>query len=336
MTWALNAFLSLCAFLRGRSVVVPLLLLLMGLSMAQVQAAPLYFALLDFPAVSVAHVAFAQNYFQQEGVDVRAVQVSTGQQALKLMQEGKVQLGVAGDLPLVIASLDNVRFDILATLANSSAHGLYARSDRGIRQPKDLKGKRIGVIEGTTSHYYAESTLFFYGINPDAVKWVPLKTSQVVGAVARGEVDAAALFEPFRQMALSNMGAAAVSIKDPKVYTVTLNLFSARQLQRDGDMQKVLRALRKAADFMASNPTLSQSMVTKRIQLEPELLARSWSDYQFTVELRQPLVQTLESQARWVIDKKMVPATAVIPNYLDFIRSDPLRSVAPTEVDVFQ
>jgi ABC-type nitrate/sulfonate/bicarbonate transport system substrate-binding protein len=335
MRWAFNLFLPTCAILRLRSIVTLFLVVLLALPMVRVHAAPLYFAVLDFPAVSVVHVAFAQNYFQQEGLDVRPVPVPTGQQALKLLQEGKVQLGVSGDLPLVVASLEGLQFDILATIANSSAHGLYARSDRGIRQPKDLQGKRIGIIEGTTSHYYAESTLFFYGINPDAVKWVPLTTLQVVTAVARGEVDAAALFEPFRQIALSNMGAAAVSIKDPKVYTVTLNLFSARQLQ-DGDIQKVLRALIKAADFIEKNPTLSQSLVTKRIRLAPDLMARSWDDYQFTVELRQPLIQTLESQARWVLEKKMAPQSVAMPNYLDFIRTAPLRSIAPTEVDVFQ
>lgn len=298
-----------------------------------VHAEPLKLAILNFPSLAVAHIALAKNYFEEQGIEVKAVPVLNGKEALAMLHAGTVDLGIAADLPMVLASLDGVQFEILATIANSNAHGVYARSDRGIRTPADLKGKRIAIIKDTVSRYYTESLLIFYGINPDQTTIIPMDSKRATAALVRGEVDAAALFEPFRQQALSSMGTAAISIKNPKIFTATLNLFAAPSKINNDDAKKLLRALIKAADFIRKTPHEAQEIVASKINASAELLASGWKDYDFSVTLQQPMITAFETQTRWIIRNNLVPH-ATMPDFLNYIRIDPLRQIAPTAVDI--
>lgn len=57
------------------------------------------------------------------------------------------------------------RLDIVATVASGYENRLIARVDRGIRAPADLKGQRIGFVQGTTGQHFTDSDLIFGDID---------------------------------------------------------------------------------------------------------------------------------------------------------------------------
>ncbi|MDI6742231.1 MAG: ABC transporter substrate-binding protein, partial [Smithella sp.] len=107
---------------------------------------------------ALVYIAFAKNYFKEEGLDATAQPHPFGKPALQSVIEGKADIATVADTPIVFAVMDGKQITTLAVIQTSNKNeAIVARKDRGIAQPDDLKGKIIGVTPGTTAHFFADS-----------------------------------------------------------------------------------------------------------------------------------------------------------------------------------
>ncbi|MEO7335459.1 MAG: ABC transporter substrate-binding protein [Caldimonas sp.] len=292
-------------------------------------ATPNTFAIPDLPAFSTTLIAEAQGYIAAELPDLKIIHCVNGKRCLKHLLDGEAQFAAAADTPIVLASLAGARFELLATLSTTSRENHFiGRADRDIRSAADLKGKRIGVVKGTSGHYFADSMLLFHGIRLSEVTLVGLDAADAVSPLVRGDVDAAGLYQPHGYQASRRLGANAVNIPNPRIFTMNVNLVgvTGTNRPRDEDAVKLLRALRRANAFIAAEPASARAIVAARLRLDPAELDDIWGDFDFEMSLNQPLVTTLEAQARWALREKVVPE-ASMPDYLDYITVEPLRAL---------
>ena len=306
--------------------------LVMG--MASVHTAPLTLAIADLPNFSTALVAEAEGYFAAEGLELKIIHCVNGKRCLKHLTDGEAQYATVADTPIMLAALAGSQFDILSTLSTSSRENRFiARGDRGIRTAADLKGKRIGIVKGTTVHYFADSLLLFNGIASSQVTLVPLDAADAAGALIRGEVDAAGLYAPLWQKAQAGLGGNMVTLPSPRTFNVTTNLVGVKLAAggRDDEAVKLLKALRRADQLIDKDPPRARTIIARQLKLAPADVDAFWGDYDFSMGLAQPLIATLEAQTRWALREGMVPG-GKMPDYLDFIRVGPLRAIEPKAV----
>ena len=291
--------------------------------------APLTLAVADLPQFSPVLIADIEGYYASEGLTLKVLHCVNGRRCLKHLTDGEAQFAVVGDTPLVMASFGRTPFSVVATIGTTSRDtAMLARTDRGVRTAADLKGKRIGVMRGTTANYFSDALLLFHNISPSDVTTISLSAADPLGPLQRGEVDAAALYQPFRARALQAMGSQVIELASPKLFTITFNLVAAPAAAggRDEDAVKLLRALQRANRLIAADPARARAILAARLKLEPKLLEAIWGEYDFGLSLGQPLITTLEAQARWAVREGMMPASAM-PDYLDFMRPGPLQAV---------
>ena len=298
-------------------------------------AAPLTLAIADTPAFAPALLAEAEGYFVAEGLDLKIVHCVNGRRCLQHLTDGEAQLATVADTPIVMASHAGARFDIVATFASGYENRLIARVDRGIRVPADLQGKRIGFVKGTTGQYFTDSYLIFNDIDPGAVTMVPLEATEAVERLARGDVDAAGLYQPHGYLATQRLGKNAVVLPGTRLNTVTFNLVSqtAAAGVRDEELVKILRALKRACDHIALQPARARALLAARLNLEPTVLDAIWSDYEFRLALEQSLIANLEAESRWAVREGLVPR-GPLPDYLPLFRPAPLRAVDRRAVSI--
>lgn len=293
---------------------------------------PLTIAVADSPYAAPALVAEAEGYFAAEGLALKVLHCSIGRVCLKHLLDGEAHFATVADTPVTIASFTRRDFAIVATMTTSGReHRIIVRDDRGIGGPADLKGKRMGVLIGTSAHFFAETYLLFHGVVPAGVTLVPLDPKDAIGPLVRGEVDAAAMFDPHSRDALNTLATQGHALPAPNFFVVTFNLVSvpAAAGGRDEDLVKLLRALQRAVTLIQAEPDRARAIVANALKVDPSLVADSWKSFDFRIELAQPLITTLESQARWAMRSHQVPANAVMPDYLDFLRPEPLKRVNP-------
>ena len=213
--------------------------LLFGLALllmprAPAAAAPLVLAVGETPLFAPVQLASLEGHFAAEGLDVRVLSCINGRRCLKHLTDGEAQVATAADTPMMFALHAGHRFDIVATFGSSSSDTIMvARTDRGIRKPADLAGKRIGVVRGTSAHYFTNVFLLVNGVARDSVVLVFLDPARGTEPLLSGEVDAAAFYRPIGPQAVEQLGAKGLVLPALRPYTLSVNLVAQPGLSQD-------------------------------------------------------------------------------------------------------
>jgi ABC-type nitrate/sulfonate/bicarbonate transport system substrate-binding protein len=138
-------------------------------------------------------VADSLKLFANEGLPVTTRECVGGHRCIKLMLDGEVPLATAAEMPVMLNSLARSDFAIVATFVTSKRDiKLIARRSAGIKTASDLRGKRLGTVQGTSAHYFLDGLLLFNAIDPHGVELVPLAPEQIPAALSEGQIAAAA------------------------------------------------------------------------------------------------------------------------------------------------
>ncbi|MCM2503189.1 ABC transporter substrate-binding protein [Aureimonas altamirensis] len=91
------------------------------------------------------HVADAEGYFAEEGLDVTVEVVNGSASVLQTLVAGQAQIGQPGPGPLLAARERGEDIVILYNYWPKSVFGLVVKEGSEVASPSDLKGKTIGV-----------------------------------------------------------------------------------------------------------------------------------------------------------------------------------------------
>ena len=281
-------------------------------------------------------VAQEKGYFPNEGILAVIQPHTTGKAALEAVLQGQAHLGTSADLPIMFAALNGRPVSVVATIFSTEKdHGIVARRDRGIVAPASLKGKRIGVTLGTSGHFLLDAFLNRQKLSPSEVKTLNLKPEDLSAALLQGKVDAVATWEPFLSTSLAQLGGNGTIFPGEGVYNVLFNVSGTLDYvsKHPDTMKKFLRALIRGARFCGEAPDAARQIAARAMKTDSARLTELWPSYRFNVVLDQGLVLALEDQSRWAIKNKLTDRTAM-PNYLDYVHLDALRSVTPSAVTI--
>ena len=77
-----------------------------------------------------------------------------------------------------------------------SSESLITRNGAGIEKPADLKGKRIAVPIGSTSHFWLMGALKTFGLTEKDVTIVGMSPPEIAAAWSQNAIDAAFVWNP--------------------------------------------------------------------------------------------------------------------------------------------
>jgi ABC-type nitrate/sulfonate/bicarbonate transport system substrate-binding protein len=294
------------------------------------------FAFTTAPDAVLVQIAFAKGFFAEEGLDATPQPHAFGKLALESVMEGKADLAAVGDTPFVFAALNDRKITTFATILTSNRNNaIVARRDRGIAKPSDLLGKKIGVTFGTTGDFFNYSFLLFHGIDEKQVRRIAMNPGDMDEALSTGKVDAVSTWSPFRQHIQKKLGSDGVVFFGETLYTETFCVAAPREYvgRNPETVKKVLRALIKAETFVKRHPEESRRLVSEFTKTDKGVLEDTWDVFTFEVALDQGLLVNFEDQTRWVKINRLATRTDM-PNYLDFIYDNALRSVKPEAVRI--
>ena len=144
-------------------------------------------------------IAENQNYFSKNGLNVTFSEYSGITPAVNDMLSGKVDIvGNISEFPVVSGAFQNSDISIISCVATSENIDLVGRKDRGITQVSDLKGKKVGTIQGTITDFYLNTLLGLNGMTSQDITTVNIKSAGgAVSAIVNGDVDAAIVGQPY-------------------------------------------------------------------------------------------------------------------------------------------
>jgi ABC-type nitrate/sulfonate/bicarbonate transport system substrate-binding protein len=134
----------------------------------------------------------AQGYLERMGVTVNRTLVYNGNDAARLLVDGKVDASMQiGFGPTLAAIVGGAPIRVIAGANLLTVHAVYSNK-ADIRRLKDLEGRVVGIgARGALVHQLMFAALTKQGVDPAKVNFVTIGNSATIfKALLRGEVDA--------------------------------------------------------------------------------------------------------------------------------------------------
>lgn len=219
-------------------------------------------------------VAMDKGYFKDEGIDVTGIITSAGGgTSLRNMLAGGVPYGEVNPGVVVAAIQQGADLMIISDNVLTVAEFIWAvKPDSPIKSIKDLKGKKIGYTNPrSTSQGLAMLLLQKAGLQPTDAELVRTGGfGEGVAALDVGLIDVAPMAEPVWSKFKDKYRAVAVASEILPPLGNVVGVTTSNMAAEKGDfIRAVIRARRRAVEFMNQNPDEAGDIVARHYNLEP-------------------------------------------------------------------
>ncbi|NWF35404.1 ABC transporter substrate-binding protein [Mariprofundus sp. KV] len=289
------------------------------------------------PSSSLVLVATEKGYFKQSGLDVELSSYPSGKRALlEGLLPGKVDIALATEVPIAAAALRGEKFNIVAsTFSASNVNRLIARKDAGIENAADIAGKRIATQKDSAVHYFLHLFLLEQNLSESDIQLSFAKAEALPPALEWGTIDAFSMREPYISQAAQRLPNNHLIFAAPGIYK-QFDIVVVRpelQQQQPQIVEKFVRALQMAEQFVQQQPKQAQAIVADKLGIEVASVAAAWPQYSFRLGMDQTLLLLLEDISRWMRAGEEGQQT---PNFLGMMVFDGLEKIKPNAITVFR
>ncbi len=228
---------------------------------------------------ATAHIAKDRGYFAAEGLNVDIKTVPTGPEVLTELQNKALDVGFVDYVTFFGTVSKGSKMHVAADAyqLGPEVQPILAMPNSGIRTPRDLAGKRIGVlVTNNIQTLLINELVKAYGVDAKTLHYVTVPFPAMGAALKRGDVDAVSTIEPFTTDSESKYGAQVVADMDSGAtqgapisgYVSTEAWASAHP----SVMQSFRRAMERAAADAAQRAVV-QNVLTSYEKIDPQTAA---------------------------------------------------------------
>jgi NitT/TauT family transport system substrate-binding protein len=220
-------------------------------------------------------VALAKGYFQQEGANVTGIIASEGGGTSVRNAMAGVAYGEANPGAIAVAIQQGADIKIVSDNVLTIAEFAWmVKKDSPIKTLKDLKGKKIGYTNPrSTSQALAVLLLEKAGYKPEDAELV--KTGgfgPMLAALELDQIDVAAVTEPLWSKVKDKYRVLVTGAEALPPLDNVVGMTTGEAARTRGDfIRAVIRARRRAVEFMITNPDEAGDIVAKPFNITPEV-----------------------------------------------------------------
>jgi len=291
------------------------------------------------PAMALVMVAKDRHFFAAESVDVEFKEFTAGKFALQAFLGGGVDYCVSGEVPACLAALQGNDVHVVSQVVERTVNEVrvVVRRDASAVSPRQFfthKRRKIATSIGGGPEFFTYNFLKRHGLDSTQVQIISQDPKEMPAALETGSVDAIAVFDPFAFIAEKRLGEKATTFSDSTLYS-ELYVLSARQQQVATDgrtIERMLRALDRAATYMAEQPDSAKLVVQRYTKLDPSIVDGIWSSFVFKPALTPLLLQTWRQETLWAKERGKIPPGTPERDLRQNIEPKFLRAVTPSAV----
>ena len=212
-------------------------------------------------------------------------------------------LATNAETQALVQSVTHANLRIVFTVCEG-IYRIVARRSAGIASLGDLRGKRIATLSGTSSAYFLHAMLGTVQLTDADVTVVSAAPNQIPNMLTSHQVDAATIWEPEIQNASDALAQDAIEFQDKSVYRELFDLHTTAEKLADPTARhgivEFLRALVKASQDIAAQPSSVWPMVASATGYDATLVAKAWKNEAFPGTLVADTLDVLEEEELWL------------------------------------
>ena len=217
--------------------------------------------------------------------------------------DGSAIAATNAETQALLYSVANPGIRIILTAAEC-AYRIVARRSAGIRNGSDLRGRKVGTLRHTSAHFYLAKTLGRAGLSETDATVIDVPLGEMPAALARGDVDALAIWEPVAEAAAQALNDDVAIFEGPSLYRERFNLNTTADILRDPARRAVLvdfvRTVIDAAGRIRERPQDAWPLLSSQINVAETTIARLWAQFRFPATIPDDLLPLLVEEEQWL------------------------------------
>lgn len=279
-------------------------------------------------------VARDRGLFERAGLAPTFVKFVGGTAMIESAQSGAIDLASVGAVAFLIGLSRGLDWTMIGINPEGAySQGLVARRDGDVQFPRDLKGKRVGYLKGSTAQFGLMMMMRQHGLRPEQVSLLDMTPEQQWRALEARQIDASMIWEPWIHRMIHGANARVVETEGNLGIYTNVEGYSARRqwlsTHRDTAL-RFLRALVMANDIVQKDPKVAISLWAGDVGIReawaeqiydgvPPPLIHEWTNPRYTYSLVKgsSLQRRLGYVATFLYNEKIIPHPVEVGNATD-------------------
>jgi len=218
-------------------------------------------------------VADEKGFFKNYGIDPQVIYIGGGSaRGVSALIAKQVQFMVIGGVGVIGAALRGVDVVMVASNVNRSTQRLISRPE--IKTPKDLQGKRVGVVSfGGNTYSVLLMLLKKWSMKPEEFVILQVGPSPtMLISLEKGGIDAAVLTAPSDFIAEQKGNQVLADLADMQIFSLQSTITTTREFlkSREDQATRFLKAYAEGIAYVKKNKAASIDLLRRKLRMEPE------------------------------------------------------------------
>ena len=278
------------------------------------------FGILTTASQAAFYVGAKKGIFAKYGFDIEVQSLATGVQANQALAAGQVDWSGGGVESTVVAWATSLPFKAYSMYAKGGdSYGILVRKEAGIASPRDLKGKKIAVPQGTAPAQGLNQILKEAGLPRDAVARVNANYGNMGQMLISGAVDAMAGLEPFLTLTEEKMEGKGALLMRLGKYVQGGGLFLISDKWAAANPTKVtdaVAALWESQQWVRQNQKEAAALEAEFLKVEPRIVEVSFKVLAYDPLIDDFTAKSLQTTADYLAEEKLIPAPVKLEPHL--------------------
>ncbi len=230
-------------------------------------------------------------------------------------------IGLIGDVPSVVALEKSNRMKLVGIPARGpNAYAMLARKDDTlINSYKDLKGRKVATVFGSTGHNFTQKILEKAGISFGDIEFCNIVASEAEQALTSRAVDAIVIWEPnVTRIVDKNIG--KIIAQGDMIDLQGTNGFIVREeyLAENSDIISILLKDYEDSAFHINNLTIDiKGKLANALKIAPDQIIPIAQKYDYSVGITKRDVASLQDTIQFLVNIKNISSEYSVENAID-------------------
>ena len=253
-------------------------------------------------------IAIEQGFLEEQDLNVEFQRIRVGKLTMDAVLSGSIDFGSVVDTNLAMNSFRDTELSAIAITLSDFDNGFAYLNNTNKKSSSelyfsDLKGKRIGYLPATTSHFLLLSYLEAASWTMADIRAVPLQPATMLPALRSGAVDAVSIWNPWRFTILKNLGEKVGEIQNTAgIYRPTAYLATRQSLlkERPEVVKKLFKALLEARNYAQTHPKEIRARYAEWNGMDNEALDSVWPRIKIRIDGKPDGALAVEKDVRLI------------------------------------
>lgn len=217
---------------------------------------------------------------------------------------GNIDIIFEAEPPAIIGKAAGIGLSIVAP-GVSLVQEIVVPAESDIQSVEDLKGKKIAVPSGSSSHYGLNKILSQAGLEKDDVEIIDMSPQDGKAAFVGRQVDGWAIWPPFVEQ--EEFAGTGRVLRGSNVFIQSIVAMRDQFMTENPELAtELLAVIKRSQDWIVANTAEAQGIVASELGIEIGVVELAWGKHNFNPEIGTDQIADIQNKADFLYEMGLI------------------------------